>query len=282
MSAKSIQVVKAFDAKKVRKPADWRWFYYVPGTAKLSEQAVEVTKLGFKKEPKSTHVVLLFDSNSKTVFWKWIAAPPGKIFASKDAVNLADICFGMDPLVEDLWLRHNSDWDHRYEVRSRLLSGIVYNSDVSHLEKVMEWIQDDWVDANSPEFSQLCKTFDAQTNRLEQMAIKIVGLQDRIDDLDRRIESARNEETRTRGTWNNTSAQNTQRRLQNERNKLAEECSRLNKEFDNRAKQANETLAKIKKALADYRKSREKEPLEAAVRKMEFTVSVVMKGEEKR
>lgn len=285
-SAKSFQVVRSFDAKRVRDPAQCKWYCYEPGKTALSERPVETTKLGFKREPKAGPVVLLFDPGSGTLLWKWIAAPPAKLFDDKDAANLGEICFGADPLVEDLWKRRHPEWDHRYKLSSKLLSTEVYGGDVTRLEKAMEWAQDEWEYKRTPEFDKILSDLNDLRYRLEMVEIELDSVDDRISDLNSRIDIAIEKDRRKRQSgkieYAGGNMFSESEKLRRKRSDLESKKWSLLKEKDSLSSSIRKSETKRDQILEAYTRFGEKDALEAAIREMEFTVSVVLKGEDKR
>lgn len=137
--AKTITVVKSFDADAIRKSEkikkgremkldNWTWVYYEQGSSVVSIRPVEINKFGLNDpNPKGIKqfAVLLLDSKSGTCFWKWHLPAPKKPFESADTIDLRRECFGPDMHLFETWKRcHPSTPEtYRYRITRESASG---------------------------------------------------------------------------------------------------------------------------------------------------------------
>ena len=152
----------------------------------------------------------------------------------------------------------------------------------------MEWVQDEWEYNKTPEFSKHLSEYNRQTNQLTKIELELATIDERMSMLGSELRTAEDNDRRMRSSgrieYSGAAGYSSPRTrsLRTERSKLSAKRSKLQEEFDSLLAKNKKTTATLNGIVSDYKKTRNKAPLETAVRKMELTVSVVKKGETSR
>lgn len=203
--ATSIELVKSFTGvgRTIREPKDWRWIYYEPGAAVLTERVVETLGAGkkeFKKPPNDNDpAVLLVDTKSGKIYWRWSSKKTVKEFENKDVVDARHMWFGKDETLFTTWSRIFPGWTESYQYSSKIGKGVSVGPQlkvefvidqatsvrVKQLELELKSKQEVFAKAKA-EFDPVFKPYNTLTNEIHTLTVSIETLQSEINELRRR------------------------------------------------------------------------------------------------